>query len=46
MGKVMTEREIEVVLREITDEEAAFYRKYGCIPILRRISEVLVRSGT
>ena len=46
MGKAMTERDIEAVLREITDEEAAFYREYRWIPILRRISCVLVRSGT
>ena len=25
MGQAMTEREIEAVLREVTDEEAAFY---------------------
>ena len=31
MGKEMTEREIEAVLREVTDEEAAFYREYGWV---------------
>ena len=31
MGKAMTEREIEDVLREVTDEEVAFYREHGWV---------------
>ena len=31
MEKAMTEREIEAVLREVTDEEVAFYREYGWV---------------
>ena len=31
MGKAMTEREIEAVLREVTDEEVAFYHEYGWV---------------
>jgi hypothetical protein len=27
----MTEREIEAVLREVTDEEVAFYQEYGWV---------------
>ncbi len=37
MGKAMTEREIEAVLREITDEEAAFYREYGWVMMQRLV---------
>ena len=37
MGKAMTEREIEGVLREITDEEAAFYREYGWVMMQRLV---------
>ena len=28
MGQAMKEREIEAVLREVTDEEVAFYQEY------------------
>ena len=31
MEKAMTEGEIEAVLREVTDEEVAFYREYGWV---------------
>ena len=31
MGQAMTEREIEAVLREVTDEEVAFYQEYGWV---------------
>ena len=31
MGQAMTEREIEAVLREVTDEEVAFYHEYGWV---------------
>mgnify|MGYP001989685639 CR=1 FL=1 len=31
MGQAMTEREIESVLREVTDEEVAFYQEYGWV---------------
>ena len=31
MGQAMTEREIETVLREVTDDEAAFYQEYGWV---------------
>ncbi len=31
MQKAMTEGEIEGVLREVTDEEVAFYREYGWV---------------
>ena len=31
MGQAMTEREIEAVLREVTDEEIAFYQEYGWV---------------
>ena len=31
MQKAMTEGEIEAVLREVTDEEVAFYREYGWV---------------
>lgn len=31
MEKAMTEREIEAVVREVTDEETAFYREYGWV---------------
>ena len=37
MGKAMTEREIEAVLREMTDEEAAFYREYGWVMMQRLV---------
>ncbi len=30
-GQAMTEREIEAVLREVTDEEVAFYQEYGWV---------------
>ncbi|MEM7119474.1 MAG: phytanoyl-CoA dioxygenase family protein [Chloroflexota bacterium] len=31
MKKAMTEREIEAVVREVTDEEVAFYQEYGWV---------------
>lgn len=31
MGQAMTEREIEEVVREVTDEEVAFYHEYGWV---------------
>ena len=31
MGQAMTEREIEAVLREVTDEEVACYQEYGWV---------------
>ena len=31
MGQPMTEREIEAVLREVTDEEVAFYQEHGWV---------------
>ena len=31
MGQAMTKREIEAVLREVTDEEVAFYQEYGWV---------------
>ena len=33
MGQAMTEREIEAVLREVTDEEVAFYDEHGWVMI-------------
>ena len=33
MGQEMTEREIEAVLREVTDEEVAFYDEHGWVMI-------------
>ena len=37
MGKAMTEREIEGVLREVTDEEVAFYREHGWVMMKRLV---------
>ena len=31
MGQALTEREIEAVVREVTDEEIAFYHEYGWV---------------
>lgn len=31
MGQAMTEREVEAVVREVTDEEVAFYQEYGWV---------------
>ena len=31
MGQALTEREIESVVREVTDEEVAFYEEYGLV---------------
>ena len=31
MGQAMTEREVEAILREVTDEEVAFYHEYGWV---------------
>jgi len=31
MGQALTEREIEAVVREVTDEEVAFYHEYGWV---------------
>ena len=31
MGQAMTVREIETVVREVTDEEVAFYEEYGWV---------------
>ena len=31
MGQALTEREIEAVVREVTDEEVAFYQEYGWV---------------
>ena len=37
MGKAMTEHEIEGVLREVTDEEVAFYREHGWVMMKRLV---------
>ena len=31
MGQALTEREIEALVREVTDEEVAFYHEYGWV---------------
>ena len=31
MGQALTEREIEAIVREVTDEEVAFYHEYGWV---------------
>ena len=31
MGQALTEREIESIVREVTDEEVAFYHEYGWV---------------
>ena len=31
MGQALTGREIEAVVREVTDEEVAFYQEYGWV---------------
>ena len=45
----MTEREIEAVLREVTDEEVAFYQEYGWVMMKQLIdpafSAELLRVG-
>lgn len=38
MGHAMTEREIEAVLREVTDEEVAFYHEYGWVMMPRLVA--------
>lgn len=37
MERAMTEREIEAVLREVTDEEVAFYQEYGWVMMPRLV---------
>ena len=37
MAKAMTEREIEGALREVTDEEVAFYREHGWVMMKRLV---------
>jgi hypothetical protein len=45
----MTEREIEAVLREVTDEEVAFYQEYGWVMMKQLVApefaEELLRVG-
>ena len=38
MGQAMTEREIEAVLREVTDEEVAFYQEYGWVAMRQLVA--------
>ena len=49
MQKAMTESEIEAVLREVTDEEAAFYREYGWVMMKQLVTpefaKELLRQG-
>lgn len=49
MGQAMTEREIEAVLREVTDEEVAFYQEYGWVMMKQLVApefaEELLRVG-
>ena len=40
MGQALTEREIKAVVREVTDEEVAFYQEYGWV-----MMKQLVGSG-
>ena len=40
MGRAMTEREIETVLREVTDEEVAFYQEYGWVMMKQLVDPV------
>ena len=45
----MTEREIEAVLREVTDEGVAFYQEYGWVMMKQLVApefaEELLRVG-
>ena len=49
VGQAMTEREIEAVLREVTDEEVAFYQEYGWVMMKQLVApefaEELLRVG-
>lgn len=38
MERAMTEREIEAVVREVTDEEVAFYHEYGWVMMPRLVA--------
>ena len=37
MGQALTEREIKAVIREVTDEEVAFYQEYGWVMMKRLV---------
>jgi len=49
MGSAMTEREIQAVLREVTDEEVAFYQEYGWVMMKQLVdpdfSAQILRTG-
>ena len=41
MGQAMTEREIEAVVREVTDEEVAFYHEFGWVMMKQLVAPEL-----
>ena len=38
MGQAITAHEIETVVREVTDEEVAFYHEYGWVMMPRLVA--------
>ncbi len=42
MGQALTEREIEAIVREVTDEEVAFYQEYGWVMIKQLVDPEFV----
>ena len=49
MEQAMTKHEIEAVLREVTDEEVAFYQEYGWVMMKQLVAPefatMLLRVG-
>ena len=45
MGQALTEREIEAVVREVTDEEVAFYQEYGWVMMKQLVDPEFVTEA-